>query len=99
MAMMRAMRQPAAGEMMHTLFKTTYPRSFSYQSPISQIMEGRGVTNYSTEKPAFAFSTRTTEFDDALVERNIVTLEQAFMAKGASEKEAQRLAALKRASR
>lgn len=60
-------------------------------------MEGRGVTNYSTEKPAYAFSTRTTEFDDALVERNIVTLEQAFMAKGASAEDAQRLAALKRA--
>jgi len=59
-------------------------------------MEGRGVTNYSTEKPAFAFSTRTTEFDDALVERGIVSLEQAFMAKGASAEEAQRLAALKR---
>lgn len=59
-------------------------------------MEGRGITNYSTEKPSFAFSTRTTEFDDALVERGIVTLEQAFGAKGASAEEAQRLASLKR---
>ena len=54
------------------------------------------MTNYATDKPAFAFSTSTTEFDDALIERDIVTLEQAFMAKGASAEEAQRLAALKR---
>ena len=59
-------------------------------------MEGRGITNYSTEKPTFAYSTQTTEFDDALVDRGIVTLEQVYMAKGASAEEAQRLAALKR---
>lgn len=59
-------------------------------------MQGRGVTNYSTEKPSVAYSTRTTEFDDALVERGIVTLEQAFMAKGMSQAEAHRMASLKR---
>lgn len=71
--------------------------SYNYNHSFHPIMEGRGVTNYSTDKPSFAYSARTTEFDDALLERNIVTLEQVFMAKGASEKEAQRLAALKRA--
>ena len=55
-------------------------------------MEGRGVTNYAADKPSYAFSTSTTEFDDALIKRGIVNFEQAMMAKGASVQEAKRLA-------
>lgn len=58
-------------------------------------MQGRGVANYSTEKPTHSFSTNTTQFDDALLARNIITFEQAMMAKGASPDEARRLALLK----
>jgi hypothetical protein len=59
------------------------------------IMEGRGVTNYAGDKPSYAFSTSTTEFDDALMQRGIVTFEQAMLAKGASAEEAERLARVK----
>ena len=52
------------------------------------------MTNYSVDKPSYAFSSATTEFDDALMKRGVVTHEQAIMAKGASAEEAQRLAAL-----
>ncbi|CAB9525254.1 Phosducin-like protein 3 [Seminavis robusta] len=62
-------------------------------------MEGQGVTNYSVDKPTYAFSSSTTEFDDALIRRGVVTLEQAIGGKGASESEAQRLAALARSSK
>ncbi len=55
-------------------------------------MEGRGVTNFSVDKPSHGFTTKTTEFDDALIQRGIVTTEQAMMAKGASAEEAFRLA-------
>jgi hypothetical protein len=58
-------------------------------------MEGRGVTNYSMDKPSYGFSTATTEFDDALMSRGIVTFEQAMIAKGASPEEARRLADIK----
>ncbi len=58
-------------------------------------MEGRGVTNYSMDKPSYGFSTATTEFDDALMARGIVTFEQAMIAKGASPEEARRLADMK----
>jgi hypothetical protein len=58
-------------------------------------MEGRGVTNYAGDKPSCAFSTATTEFDDALIQRGIVTFEQAMMAKGASSEEAKRLSHVK----
>jgi hypothetical protein len=57
-------------------------------------MQGRGITNYSTN-PSHAFTLQTTEFDDALLKRNIITFEQAMMAKGASPEEATRLAQLK----
>ncbi len=57
-------------------------------------MEGRGVTNYSTD-PNHGFTTKTSQFDDELLKRNIVTFEQAMMAKGASLEEAQRLKQLK----
>lgn len=58
-------------------------------------MEGRGVTNYVAGKPAYGFSTATTEFDDALISKGIVTFEQAMIAKGASPLEARRLTDLK----
>ncbi len=54
------------------------------------------MSNYSVDRPSFAFSTRTTEFDDALLSRNVITLEQAMVAKGASVEEAHRLAQLRR---
>jgi hypothetical protein len=57
-------------------------------------MEGRGVTNYGAETPSYGFSTATTEFDDALISRGIVTFEQAMIAKGASLREAHRLTEL-----
>lgn len=53
------------------------------------------MTNYSTDKPSYGFSTETTEFDDALMSRGIVTFEQAMIAKGASPQEARRLSDLK----
>ena len=53
--------------------------------------EGRGVSNYSVDKPSYGFSTSTTEFDDELIRRGIVRFEHAMMAKGASPEEAQRL--------
>lgn len=59
-------------------------------------MEGRGVTNFSVDKPSHGFTTKTTQFDDELIRRGIVTTEQAMMAKGASAEEAIRLANEKR---
>ena len=62
-------------------------------SSSSSFLQGHGVTNYNLDRPSYAFTAETTEFDDQLIRRNIVTLEQAIMAKGASRDEAQRLAA------
>ena len=59
-------------------------------------MQGRGVTNFSADKPSHTITTATTEFDDALISRGIVTTEQVMLAKGASPEEAQRLAEEKR---
>ena len=61
---------------------------------VALIMEGRGVTNYDAGKPSYGFSTATTEFDDALISRGVVTFEQTMIAKGASPNEARRLAEL-----
>jgi hypothetical protein len=55
------------------------------------MMQGRGVTNYAGDKPSHALTTKMTEFDDALVNRGIVTTEQVMLAKGASPEEAVRL--------
>jgi hypothetical protein len=60
------------------------------------MMGGRGVTNFSVDRPSHEFTTSTTEFDDALIQRGIVTIEQAMMAKGASPEDAVRLANEKR---
>jgi hypothetical protein len=58
-------------------------------------MQGRGVTNYSIDKPSHSFTTNTDQFDDALIARNTITFEHAMIAKGASPAEAKRLADLK----
>jgi hypothetical protein len=58
-------------------------------------MQGSGVTNYDPNKPSHSYTTQTTEFDDALLARNIVSFEQAMMAKGATLEEAKRLTAIK----
>lgn len=55
-------------------------------------MQGRGITNYDTSKPSHELTTATTEFDDELIRRGIVTTEQVMLAKGASPEEAVRLA-------
>jgi hypothetical protein len=59
------------------------------------MQQGRGVTNYDIDKPSHALTTRTTEFDDALVKHGIVNYEQVMLAKGASQEEAARLAQAK----
>jgi hypothetical protein len=43
------------------------------------------------DKPSYGYSTETTEFDDALLSRGIITFEQAMIAKGATPREALRL--------
>ncbi len=53
------------------------------------------MTNYSTD-PNHGFTTKTSQFDDELLKRNIITFEQAMMAKGASPEEAQRLKQMKK---
>ena len=55
-------------------------------------MQGRGITNYDTNKPSHELTTSTTEFDDELIRRGIVSTEQVMMAKGATPEEAMRLA-------
>jgi hypothetical protein len=52
---------------------------------------GQGVTNYAINQPSYAYSGATTEFDDALVQRGIVTAEQVLLAKGMSVTDAERL--------
>ena len=59
-------------------------------------MEGRGVTNYDVSKPNFNITTSTTEFDDELMRRNIVSFEQCMIGKGATPQEARRLAIQKK---
>jgi hypothetical protein len=59
-------------------------------------MQGRGVTNFSVDRPSHEYTTATTEFDDELIRRGIVTTEQAMMAKGASAGRAIQLATEKR---
>lgn len=54
-------------------------------------MEGRGVVNYNVQHSSFAFSASTTEFDEELIRRKIVTREDAIVAKGASRDQAQAL--------
>lgn len=55
-------------------------------------MEGQGVINYNTDKTSYAISASTTQFDDELIRRRVITREQAIAAKGASIADAQALA-------
>lgn len=50
-------------------------------------MQGRGVTNYSTSKPTHGFTTSTSEFDDALLQRGIISFEQVRMYVNQKKKE------------
>lgn len=59
-------------------------------------MQGRGVTNYAVDRPSYEYTTSTTEFDDELIKRGIVTVEQAMLGKGASPEQAVALANQKR---
>jgi hypothetical protein len=61
-------------------------------------MEGQGVVNYGLNKPTFGFSAETTEFDDELIRRGIVSFEETMMRKGASADEAMRLKEVKEGS-
>jgi hypothetical protein len=47
------------------------------------------TTNYAIEQPSYGYTDRTTEFDDALLQRGIVTMEQVLLAKGMSVNDAQ----------
>lgn len=63
-------------------------------------MQGSGVIQYDANKTSHAIGTATTQFDDELMKRNIVTAEQVYLAKGAkSLEEAQRLANERREQR
>lgn len=53
---------------------------------------GGNKISYSLDRPEYEYTTSTTQFDDELMKRDIITFEQAMMAKGASAAEAQRLA-------
>lgn len=52
---------------------------------------GGNTTNYSVNKPSYAFSTATTEFDEALIQHGVINRTQALVAKGATVEEAERL--------
>lgn len=54
-------------------------------------MNGPGVTNYDASEPSYGFSATTTQFDDELIRRGIVTKEQALMAKGMTLEQAREL--------
>ena len=56
-------------------------------------MEGAGVTNYNVDKPSYAYTTATTQFDDALLAHGVVNRTQTITAKGASVAQAQELLA------
>jgi hypothetical protein len=66
-------------------------KTYIYLS-IYSTMQGRGTSNYASHKPSHELTTSTTQFDDELMKRGIVTMEQVMMAKGATPEEAQRLA-------
>ena len=42
------------------------------------------TTNYALQQPSYEYTDRTTQFDDALLQRGIVTKEQVLLAKGMS---------------
>jgi hypothetical protein len=57
---------------------------------------GGNKISYRLDRPTYDYSTATTQFDDELLRRDIITFEQAMLAKGASAAEARRLADLHR---
>ena len=42
------------------------------------------TTNYAIQQPSYEYTDRTSQFDDALLQRGIVTMEQVLLAKGMS---------------
>ena len=42
------------------------------------------TTNYALQQPSYEYTDRTTQFDDALLQRGIVTMDQVLLAKGMS---------------
>lgn len=59
---------------------------------------GATTTSYSIDSPSYAWTTATTQFDDELIRRGIVTREQALLAKGMSESTLQELLAAETAA-
>jgi len=59
----------------------------------SSFQTGHGVINYTAEKPSYGFTDpyNTTEFDDELMKRGIVSYEQCMVSKGATLEEARQL--------
>jgi hypothetical protein len=49
------------------------------------------TTNYALQQPSYEFTDRTTQFDDALLQRGIVTMDQVLLAKGMSVGTAEQL--------
>lgn len=52
-----------------------------------------GVTTYDVNKPTYAYTDETTEFDDECIRRGIITKADAIVRKGATSEEAHRLVA------
>jgi hypothetical protein len=78
--------------------QTSKIHSFKQQNPApasqpATMMNGAGVTNYdaSGSRPAYGFSTATTQFDEELIRRGIVSRQQALMAKGMTAAQAEEL--------
>ena len=65
---------------------------YSQNSMASSGAGGGNKISYSLDRPEYEYTTSTTQFDDELMKRDIITFEQAMMAKGASAEEARRLA-------
>jgi hypothetical protein len=64
----------------------------SAKAPPTTMMNGAGVTNYDAGgRPSYGFTASTTQFDEELIRRGIVTRQQALMAKGMTAAQAQEL--------
>jgi hypothetical protein len=62
-------------------------RTYNRNSPMSS--HTSATINYAVQQPSYGFTDRTTDFDDALLQRGIVTMEQVLLAKGMSVQDAQ----------
>jgi hypothetical protein len=61
-------------------------------TPPTTMMNGAGVTNYDAGgRPSYGYTASTTQFDEELIRRGIVTRQQALMAKGMTAAQAQEL--------